>query len=220
MRSLLLTLLILTPVDAFAGGRCVQSVVVRHQKVQQVLAIPVTGQTLYVAPSVGQYGQVYGANPNLALAAVQDQQSSVNQSLQAALALQSQALKNQTDLQKLQLANQIIQQTLAGNSGSSGTQQLNNSTTFLSRSCSKCHSGAQPKGGVLLDGTAVIDDALGMRITQILSGRRVPAAMQQVVSSLSRDQKNGIMGEILQQWEKNDGNLSNTLPEPPPLLNP
>jgi hypothetical protein len=176
----------------------------------QITNVYPQGQTLYTSPSVGSYGQAYRANPNLAIAAIQDQQKQISQNLQSAISLQLQTQNNNADIARLQLAEKIITQSLRSSLKLNSVQSQSDPNpvsstvgqSYLITSCSKCHSGAQPKGGVFLGKGAVINSDLGMRITQILAGQQIPKGMESVIESLDRDTKNGLLLETVQSWEK------------------
>jgi hypothetical protein len=76
--------------------------------------------------------------------------------------------------------------------------------TVLAAKCARCHSGAEPKGGVLLDGSP-LTSADKWRIVEILgAGKDVPQAMKTLVAGMAAEDKGAITDELV------------AIPEPPP----
>lgn len=75
--------------------------------------------------------------------------------------------------------------------------QANGSSVFVAK-CSRCHSNANPKGGVTLDGqTAILPDQF-VRIAGMLGENiDVPPEMKRVVDSLTPAEKGGILSEMI-----------------------
>jgi len=77
-------------------------------------------------------------------------------------------------------------------------QQRQTQTVVLSNKCAGCHNAADAKGGLVLDGSASVDDYYFRRIVEIVGGGvDVPPPMQRVIASLQPAEKGAILDEII-----------------------
>lgn len=178
------------------------------------------GNTLYGTPTVSQYGQTYNTDPNLAIAAVNDQQKLTAQNLQAAIKLQLEAQTNQADIAKLQLASTIIKNALTSTTPQKDVAKLVietsryvapetanvqiQTTGVLTSKCASCHGGAQPKGNIQINSQTPLTGDSATRIVQILHGQKVPKGMETLIEGMDAETNNGLLTEVLQLWEKNE----------------
>lgn len=88
--------------------------------------------------------------------------------------------------------------------------------------CSRCHTGPEPAGGLILDGKAGVTSHTYVRWGEIAGlGRNVPSKMQALVASMTPEQKGEINEALLNLVETNLARVD-PLPQPlpPPPLPP
>lgn len=88
-----------------------------------------------------------------------------------------------------------LQQTQAQQSA---PQQVNQRPSILAQKCARCHSGATPKGGKVIDGKTPADNDIFIRSTEMLGANiDVPDEMKQVVASMSPAEKGQALDELI-----------------------
>lgn len=77
------------------------------------------------------------------------------------------------------------------------------STSLLAQKCAKCHSGATPEAGLILDGRTGIGCDQITQSLRLLSGlEKSPAPMEKLLGELKPEEKAALMQELLSLEKK------------------
>ena len=97
---------------------------------------------------------------------------------------------------------QAYKQNQAGPQKETGPQPEVRS--YLKLNCGRCHSGPEPKAGLILDGSAPIESATVTKVLSWVAGIEKPAGdtMRGVVQRIKDEDKPKLMDELLRSTKK------------------